>query len=1403
MSNKFLKGVDLNEGRDRGYFIPNLVGEGTPSEQTEGAIGSQYMDTQTGNIYICTAVSNGTYIWESLKGEGGLTENAVLYTMQTLAEEQKTQARENIGAAADSEVVKTVNGHSPNEKGEVNVIDDTVAGPDAWSGRKIALSKASAIVQRAEGELLSLNDGAEAPFVGLSLYGKTTQFTTTGKNLFDKENAETVGGYVDPDGKVAGNASIGTTWFVPVSENTKYTISTNSSGGFYFKAIRFLDAAKSLIGFDAKDTNTYGTVFTDGSSANYFATATFTTPEGCKYVQVGSLLSNWGSDSTIMLNYGDTALPYEPYTGGMASPNPDYPQELVNIGVKNYLPKTEYTAEGTGADYYFIKKSDPFPTLPAGDYILSFNASTASLPPAYVEFYDATGTSILYKSLNATLSTTLPITLPSEATSMSLSTKASFTITNATLTRNGGGNIGVTVTGKNLLPKASTGSKSDGGITFTSNGDGSYSVKGKAEKIVELFFPIEGNCVIVDGLYEHLMNNVDTGHNAACLLGFSDGKNSSLAFTPANRIAAPTNHIGKTVTKIGVHVQSGATIDVTFSPMLVLSDTATDFEPYIAQTLTASTPKGLPGIPVSSGGNYTDENGQQWLCDEIDFARGVYVQRVKQFVVDENTSFNKHSYTTDEYFVCYASNTGAAATKACISNLFINNVNANMLKTSACIYVQSDTKDPLHFSVPISIATGTTSFKNWAIENDLCVFYPLAEADYHELSTQELEVYAKLHTNKPNTIVLNDAGAGMAVGYVVDTKTYIDNVTPDESDNAELQDIRVGWDGTQYPTAGDAIRSQVKHYVQSINNGVRAITPSDYMANLTVTQHEGVVSAKYTKPEDSQASYTGFSITLGKTGEQLIGKRVIIMLDKVINLHYIALSPSAGSWQTVVKFTKDSNTEWHIDVTENDIETLGTGNIYLIANVNPNKSWEVLCTAYVIDANVFGLNMANSAFFAHKVNPDNIIDNAILATNAGYSYIKETAYIGATNNDGYANVTKNHVELMVGNATGSTFYTRASFDISQIKDNIKYIIFKGDTVNSLYITRTKNDWSQVIKTLTMGINDVTKLDLSKESQVYLLIGNYGLENAHSELDYYIITKENMVIASHSINELISTQTEGQTYITCWGDSLTAQGGWTNILANLSGRIVNNAGTGGENSSCIMARQGGDVMMINNITIPADATPVQVATYNEPFATAFGKTVRPLLQGGGGHVNPVTIAGVEGTLKFTGSTYNDSTGVYTFTRMVAGDAVSVNRPTAVVTKADKEWNNPHLMIIFMGQNDGNFDVDELVNKHRLMIDHAHAKNVVVLGLSSGSASYRETYETAMHKAFGRHFISLREYLSEYGLADAGLTPTEADTTAMDKGEVPPQLLKDTVHYTDACKTVIGNMLYKKCCELGIF
>ena len=67
-----------------------------------------------------------------------------------------------------------------------------------------------------------------------------------------------------------------------------------------------------------------------------------------------------------------------------------------------------------------------------------------------------------------------------------------------------------------------------------------------------------------------------------------------------------------------------------------------------SQTLTYPTPNGLPGIPVESGGNYTDADGQQWICDEVDFGAGKKTQRVG--VID--------SYNSESVGDVYMSSTG-------------------------------------------------------------------------------------------------------------------------------------------------------------------------------------------------------------------------------------------------------------------------------------------------------------------------------------------------------------------------------------------------------------------------------------------------------------------------------------------------------------------------------------------------------------------------------------------------------------------------------------------------------------------------------------------------------------------------------------------------------------------------
>ena len=89
---------------------------------------------------------------------------------------------------------------------------------------------------------------------------------------------------------------------------------------------------------------------------------------------------------------------------------------------------------------------------------------------------------------------------------------------------------------------------------------------------------------------------------------------------------------------------------VVFSNLgIYFGDTAQAWDTYEPmQTLTYPTPNGLPGIQVESGGNYTDEDGQQWICDEVDFASGKKIQRVGVI----------NSYNSESVGEVYMSSTG-------------------------------------------------------------------------------------------------------------------------------------------------------------------------------------------------------------------------------------------------------------------------------------------------------------------------------------------------------------------------------------------------------------------------------------------------------------------------------------------------------------------------------------------------------------------------------------------------------------------------------------------------------------------------------------------------------------------------------------------------------------------------
>lgn len=73
-----------------------------------------------------------------------------------------------------------------------------------------------------------------------------------------------------------------------------------------------------------------------------------------------------------------------------------------------------------------------------------------------------------------------------------------------------------------------------------------------------------------------------------------------------------------------------------------------------SQSLAVSTPNGLPGIPVESGGNYTDVDGQQMISNYRDYAAGL-----DTIAVAEIDSYNGEAITTP-----YMSSTGQLTTGA-------------------------------------------------------------------------------------------------------------------------------------------------------------------------------------------------------------------------------------------------------------------------------------------------------------------------------------------------------------------------------------------------------------------------------------------------------------------------------------------------------------------------------------------------------------------------------------------------------------------------------------------------------------------------------------------------------------------------------------------------------------------
>ena len=196
----------------------------------------------------------------------------------------------------------------------------------------------------------------------------------------------------------------------------------------------------------------------------------------------------------------------------------------------------------------------------------------------------------------------------------------------------------------------------------------------------------------------------------------------------------------------------------------------TSYEP---QSLSISTPTGLPAIPVDSDGNYTDADGQQWIADYIDLKRGKYVQNIcdlplkninlewctwgVNYIVSNGTGF--YAYLTK---YAHVGNTKTLAT-ICQHNadawggrkIGCNaEVNGNYITISLHTSDLDDASDN---------KKAIESFKKIVEQTDAHVLYVRAEPIERDLTSEEIEAYKTLVTYAGTTIVENDAECYMEV----------------------------------------------------------------------------------------------------------------------------------------------------------------------------------------------------------------------------------------------------------------------------------------------------------------------------------------------------------------------------------------------------------------------------------------------------------------------------------------------------------------------------------------------------------------------------------------------------------------------------------------------------------------
>ena len=220
----------------------------------------------------------------------------------------------------------------------------------------------------------------------------------------------------------------------------------------------------------------------------------------------------------------------------------------------------------------------------------------------------------------------------------------------------------------------------------------------------------------------------------------------------------------KTPAKCAYYCVNFSTLGTPYgTPVIATVSESAAYSPYCEQLLTLPTPNGLPGIHVTSGGNYTDQNGQQWVCDEVDLERGVKVQRVNAVDLSTciTTTITKFAVTKRISIQLPLSGRDYKTEALCNKSPFLVSFDKDtphfyVDKTNVQIFIPNDAKNPE--------------------EGEYILFYTLSTPIETPLTSDEIAAYKALTAYAPDTVVQASDGAGIKLDYQRDVNLVVKNL---------------------------------------------------------------------------------------------------------------------------------------------------------------------------------------------------------------------------------------------------------------------------------------------------------------------------------------------------------------------------------------------------------------------------------------------------------------------------------------------------------------------------------------------------------------------------------------------------------------------------------------------------